>query len=106
MSASRQPCGMNVDSHDSLKSCRMNEIALRPMRRYSHGWILSGPAAYDRFRSEMATLISLVVKPGQVPLVASSVRSVRLGTRFTPRSSLVRLYEFTDLYMFMKALAF
>ena len=41
-----------------------------------------------------------------MPLVTSSVRSVRLGVHFTPRTSLVSFYALTDLYMFMKALAF
>ena len=106
MSATSQPCGMDVDSQDFLKSCLINETSLGPKRWRSLGWIFSGPSAFNGLRLERTALTSLVVKPGQVLLVTSSVRSVRLGVRFTPRSSLVRLNDLTDLYMFMKALAF
>ena len=67
---------------------------------------LLGTPAFDGLKLERAALTSLVVKSGQVSLVTSSVRSIRLRLRFTPRYSLVRFNELTDLYIFMKALAF
>ena len=72
----------------------------------SLGWTLSGPAAFDGLWLERAALTSLVAKSDLVPLVTSSVRSVRLRMRFPRQSSLVRFNELTDLFMFMKTLAF
>ena len=62
------------------------------------------PAVFDRLRLERVALTLLVMKPGLVPLVTSSVQSVRLRIHFTPRSSLVSFNDLTDLYM--KALVF
>ena len=106
MSAIRQPCGMDVDSLNLLKSCSRNETALGLRWRRSLGWILSGLAAFDGLRLEKAALTSLLAKPGQVSLVTSCVRSVQWWKRFTKRSSLVSFNELTDIYMFLNALAF
>ena len=46
---------------------------------------------FDGLWLERAALTSLVVMPGQVPLVTSSVQGVWLRICFTPRSSLEML---------------
>ena len=66
----------------------------------------SGPVAFYGLGLKRAVLTSLLVKSCQAPMVTLSVRSVWPRVRVTPRTSLVSFMELTDLYMFMKALAF